>query len=139
MFIRRRSHAEKRLGAAAVEFAVIAPVMMLFTFGLVEIGRLMLVKQTAIHATREGVRVAIRPMADNADILQRVNEELALLGINGATIELEPSSVELAEPGSAVTVRVRINLNSISAVPGLFDYAVTDIVAESSMRRESTE
>ncbi len=139
MFRQLRLHAEKRWGAAAVEFAVIAPVMMLFTFGLVEIGRLMLVKQTAIHATREGARVAVRPTASNEDIIERVNEELALLGINAATVEIEPSSVELADPGSPVTVRVRVDLDSVSAVPGLFDFAATDIVAESSMRRESTE
>lgn len=78
-------------------------------------------------------------MADNADVLQRVNEELTLLGITGANIELVPTSIELAEPGDPVTVRVRIDLDAISAVPGIFDFAVTDIVAESSMRRESTE
>jgi Flp pilus assembly protein TadG len=139
MLLNQRRRGKQRRAAAAVEFAVIAPLMMLLTFGLVEIGRIMLVKQTAIHATREGARLAIHPNAKDAEIFARVNQELALLGISDATVEMEPSSLELAEPGSAVTVRVRMDLQAISVVPGLFNFAAGDIVAESSMRRESTE
>ncbi len=139
MFHNGRSLSKKRRGAAAVEFAVIAPLMILFTFGLVEIGRMMLVKQTAIQATREGARVAVRPTAEDQEIRDRVNEELALLGITNAAVEMVPASLENADPGSTVTVRVRIELASVSCVPGFFDFAVSEIVAESSMRRESTE
>ena len=139
MFLIHRSPAKRRRGIAAVEFAVIAPLMMLFTFGLVEIGRVMLVKQSAIHATREGARMAVRPTAADQEIFDRVNEELALLGISGATVEMDPISLEMAAPGAAVTVRVRINLGSVSSVPGLLNIASGEIVAESSMRRESTD
>lgn len=139
MLLNHRWSSKQRRGAAAVEFAMIAPLMILLTFGLVELGRMMLVKQTAIHATREGARIAVRPTAENEEIFARVNEELALLGINGATVEMVPASIEMADPGSPVTLRVRIDLGSVSVVPGFFDFAVTEIVAESSMRRESTE
>ena len=127
-----------RRGASAVEFAMIAPLMIAFTFGLVELGRIMLVKQTATHATREGARIAVRPTANNNDVIERVNEELELLAIENATIEVEPSSIEDAEPGSQVTVRVRVNIASISWIPNYFAFDTSEIVAESSMRREST-
>ena len=140
MNIIRRRHRKpaSRLGASAVEFALIAPLMILFTFGLVELGRLMLVKQTATHATREGARIAVRPLADSNDVIDRVNEELALLAIENATIETVPATLEDAEPGSQVTVRVRVDIASVSWIPGFFDFNATEIVAESSMRREST-
>ncbi|MGI9472377.1 MAG: TadE/TadG family type IV pilus assembly protein [Rubripirellula sp.] len=129
----------QRRGASAIEFALIAPLMIMFTFGLVELGRMMLVKQTATHATREGARVAVRPTADRDEVIQRVEEELALLSITGATIETIPASLEDAEPGSDVTIRVSIDIGAVSWIPDWFEYDVTDIVAESCMRRESTD
>tara|TARA_R110002049_G_scaffold2750_9_gene22367 strand:- start:38246 stop:38662 length:417 start_codon:yes stop_codon:yes gene_type:complete len=128
----------KRRGTAAVEFAVVAPIMLLFTFGLVELGRMMLVKQSATHATREGARIAIRPTATNDDVLDRVNEELALFAINDAVVETIPPSIEDMEPGLEVKVRITIDPAANSWVPGFFDWAIPDMVAESSMRREST-
>ncbi len=137
--IRRRNRkSASRLGASAIEFALIAPLMITFTFGLVELGRLMLVKQTATHATREGARIAVRPHADSDEVIERVNEELALLAIQNATIEMVPAAIEDAEPGSQVTVRVRVDIASVSWIPGFFNFTATEIVAESSMRREST-
>ena len=70
-----------RRGSSAVEFAVIAPVMILFTFGLIEISRLMLVKQTITHATREGARVAVRPMGSLGEVTQIIQDELLVQGI----------------------------------------------------------
>ena len=128
----------KRLGAAAVEFAMIAPLMLLFTFGLIELGRTTLVKDCATHATREGARVGIRPTATGQEVIDRVHQELALMSINQATVEIEPAALEAAPPGSYVTVRVRIPISTVSWIPGYFDFEAMDIVAQSSMRREST-
>uniref|UniRef100_UPI00356926B3 TadE family protein n=1 Tax=Novipirellula sp. TaxID=2795430 RepID=UPI00356926B3 len=75
----RRKKKATRLAASAVEFALVAPLMIAFTFGLVELGRMMLVKQTATHATREGARIAVRPTATTSDVVDRVNDELALM------------------------------------------------------------
>ncbi len=127
-----------RSGVAAVEFAVIAPLMLLFTFGLIEMGRFMLVKEAATHATREGARVAVRPFATSDEVLQRVNEELAIMSINDATVVINPSDLASAEPGSFVTVTVNIMPDSISWVPGIIDIGGAAITAESKMRREST-
>lgn len=128
-----------RRGSSAVEFAVIAPLMILFTFGLVEIGRLMLVKQTVTHATREGARVAVRPTADLADVMQRVRDELLTLEIEDVVIETEPAFLELVEPGGEVTVRVRVGIDTVSWIPGYFNFSVNDVVAETCMRREYTQ
>ena len=127
-----------RRGASAVEFAMIAPVMIGFTFGLVELGRITLVKQTATHASREGARVAVRPAATTEQVIEQVNEELALWDLEGATIEIEPSVLETAEPGTQVTVRVSMSLDSISWIPDYFSFGTNSLVAETSMRREST-
>jgi Flp pilus assembly pilin Flp len=134
-----RRRLRSRDGASAVEFAVIAPLMIAFTFGLVEVGRIMLVKQSATHATREGARMAVKPTATTLEVVQRVEEELALMGIDSANIVLQPTAVEDAEPGSPVTVQVDIGIDSVSWVPGVFSFGVANITAQSSMRRESTD
>ena len=125
-------------GAAVVEFASIAPLMLLFTFGLIEVGRISMVKQTATHATREGARIAVRPTAVTVDVSERVEAELALLNIQGAVVETVPASIETAPPGSEVTVRVRLDLSEVSWVPSYFHFSSGEMVAESVMRREST-
>ncbi len=133
-----RAVCRARRAVAAVEFAIIAPVMMAFTFGMVEVGRYMMVKSQAIQATREGARLAVLPNACSSTVTSKVQESLQLLAINNATIELVPSTLSTAEPGSYVTVRVRIDPTTVSWVPGFLDPYIPDFVAETVMRREST-
>ncbi len=48
-----------RQGAAAVEFAIVAPVFFLMVFGMIEFGRAIMVKQVMTNAARDGARLAI--------------------------------------------------------------------------------
>lgn len=126
-----------RHGAAVVEFASIAPVMILFTFGLIEISRVTIVKQTLTHATREGARLAVRPVVSTSDVVDKVNQELSALDIEGSTIETIPTLLQNAEPGSEVTVRITVSLSEVSWVPSYFLFSETDMVVETVMRRET--
>jgi Flp pilus assembly protein TadG len=45
-------------GAAAVEFALLLPVLMLFIFGIIDFGRMVNAKITINEAAREGARAA---------------------------------------------------------------------------------
>lgn len=46
-------------GAAAVEFALLLPVLMLITFGIIEFGLLVYNKQILTNASREGARAGV--------------------------------------------------------------------------------
>lgn len=50
---------QDRTGGPAAEFALVLPVLLLFLFGMVDVGRLMWVWNQAEKATQMGVRVAV--------------------------------------------------------------------------------
>jgi len=133
-----RSKNRQRRGAAVVEFALIAPLMLFFTFGMIEISRMMMVKNAATQATREGARAAVLPYASNQAVLERVQQELGLVSVDSAVIETEPANVATASPGSNILVRVRIDPDSVSWVPTFVSFTIPEIVAESTMRKEAT-
>jgi Flp pilus assembly protein TadG len=51
-------------GAAAVEFALVLPVLMLLIFGIIDFGRMLNAKITITEAAREGARAAALVDAD---------------------------------------------------------------------------
>lgn len=53
MVLRRRDR-----GAAAVEFALVVPMLLLLVFGIIDFGRMLNVKITLTQAAREGARAA---------------------------------------------------------------------------------
>ena len=55
----RASNRKTRRAAAVVEFAVVAPVLFLLVFGMIEFGRMVMVQQVLTNASREGARVGI--------------------------------------------------------------------------------
>ncbi len=59
-----KSHRSR--GAAAVEFALVLPLLVLILFGTIEFGRAYNAKTTLTHAAREGVRVLALNTADPA-------------------------------------------------------------------------
>ena len=67
-------------GGAAVEFALIAPLLILFLFGIIEFGLLEYNKLILTNASREGARAGVVmrvPRVDNAQI-QTVANQYAL-------------------------------------------------------------
>lgn len=136
--IRVRKSPKNRRGTSAVEFALVVPVMLAFTFGLIEMCRISSVKEAIIQASREGARVGVRPTAGTGDVQSRIDEELAILGLQDASVTITPSQLEGAEPGDRVTVHITIPVGQVSYVPGFFSFDGVDIVAETTMRRESS-
>lgn len=54
------------------EFAIVAPILLLFIFGIIDFGRVVYIHGTLVSAANEGVRVAIRastPLPNNDAVL----------------------------------------------------------------------
>jgi Flp pilus assembly protein TadG len=132
---RRRRCAHR--GAAAVEFALVAPVFFIFIFGLIEYGRLVMVQQILTNAAREGCRVAILTTATTTSVTTAVTNYLTSAGISGSTPTVSPNPAT-ATTGQTITVTVTIPFSSVSWLPTPQWLGSTTLRAVSAMRTEST-
>jgi Flp pilus assembly protein TadG len=133
---RRRVRSKVRFGAALVEFALVAPLMILFTMGLIDIGRMTMVKQLLVTASREGARQASLPVATSASVQAYVLQMLSDSGVTG-NVTLSPNTLTAATAGTTVTVTVSADANSVSWMGSSMFMLGKNITATTSMRRES--
>ena len=134
-----RSYRKKRRGAAAVEFAVVAPVFLLLVFGMIEYGRMVMVQQVITNASREGARTGVLDGSTNGDVLAVVDQYLSSGSISGATITVTPTNPEDAEFGDPVTVTVDIPFSQVSWLPSPMYLGGKTLSATTVMRRESVQ
>jgi Flp pilus assembly protein TadG len=106
---------DRERGAAAVEFALILPLLIVLVFGIVQFSIAYNRVQGLHAAAREGARLASLPQTTQSDIAARVTSSLAGVPLNGSpTITVTPSSTRPCENRSGLTVKV-----SVSAVTDL--------------------
>ncbi len=108
----RRPRARDDRGAAAVELALVLPVLLLVVFGVVDFGRMLHAQLRLSQAAREGARAA----ALGADARTRVTR--ATPGLDGVTTSVVGCVRDAVEIGDAqVTVTYRFTF--ITPVAGL--------------------
>ncbi|MBI1390669.1 MAG: DUF4320 family protein [bacterium] len=127
----------RETGSATVEFAVVAPIILLLLFGIVEFGRVMSVQHLLNTAAREGARVAVLPGASTGQVNAKIAEVLTGAGISSEVIEISPADVSSANRNDPITVRVRVTYESIAWVGGIVPgLAGRQIQGEVVMRKE---
>lgn len=134
-----QSYRKKRRGAAAVEFAVVAPVFLLLVFGMIEYGRMVMVQQILTNASREGARCAVLDGATHQMVVDTVTQYLTSGSIQGANITVNPTNPEDAGFGDPVTVTVDIGFSGVSWLPSPMYLGGTTLSATTVMRRESVQ
>jgi Flp pilus assembly protein TadG len=109
-------------GAVAVEFALVAPVLIMLLLGIMEFGRAYNVQVSLSSAAREGVRV----MAIGN------NQAAALTATKNAAVSLSPALVDSniaitfnngtssCSVGAQVTVTITYTLSTLTGIAGPF-------------------
>ena len=105
-------------GAVAVEFALLAPVLVMLLLGITEFGRAYNVQGTLSSAAREGVRVmaignnptAARTAAKNAAVAVQP-------ALSDANFTFSPST---CAPGAQMTLKITYNLSTMTGIAGPF-------------------
>jgi Flp pilus assembly protein TadG len=115
---RRRSER----GSAAVEFAILLPVLILLLFGIIEFSIAYNHQQGLHAAAREGARVAALPQSTQASVIDRVRSALQGVmnstDIQNATITVTPSGNQPCNGAPAGThVIVTVSAPDDLAIP----------------------
>ncbi|MBX3420811.1 MAG: pilus assembly protein [Pirellulaceae bacterium] len=132
-----RRKTQRRRGAATVEFAVIAPLMMVLTMGMIEVGRMVMVKQIMVNASREGARLGALPGVSNSEVVARVQQELAGSNVSGVQVNVNPIGLAVAAAGTPVTVSLSVPSSSVSWLATPMLQFSSNLQASTTMRRES--
>lgn len=130
-----------RRGAAAVEFAIVAPVFFLLVFGMIEYGRMVMVQQVITNASREGARVGVLDGSTTAQVQTAVTNYLtaAKIPTGSATTTVSPSPPSSAGYGGAVSCTVAVGFNSVSWLPAPLFLGGKTLTATATMRREAVQ
>jgi Flp pilus assembly protein TadG len=128
-----------RTGAATLEFAVVAPLLFLLIFGLVEISRGFMVTHLLQDSARKGCRAGVVPGVTSAAIRQKVESILAAQGLKGATVIIKVNDTEgevsNAASNDKITVVISIPVSEVTWVPGM-EFLNGNLGAMYTLRRE---
>ena len=126
---------QKPSGVAAVEFAVIAPVLVFFIFGIIEITSGIYLKQSLTIAAYEGARVALIPDSNSENVAAACDRILQSRGIQGAQIGITPASFQDAAFGQAIRVQVSAPVDR-NVIFSRFFSSTEDLTASVTMMKE---
>lgn len=125
--VRRKSRVqEPRRGAAALEFALIAPMLVFMFLGMIEITRGLQVRNTLSDAARQACRLGIQAGYDNASVKSAVDSILQQNGINPAQASLEiqvngkAADVKTALPNDRISARIQVPADKVGWIATLF-------------------
>src|SRR5262245_11795669 len=131
----RRSGRSRRLGAAATEFACVAPVFFLMVIGFIEFGRALMVQQVLINASRVGARQASTTGATTAQVQSAVQNYTTGVVVNGVTATVTPDPAT-AVAGTTITVEASVPFSNVSWMPSAWFLSGKTLKASSQMRKE---
>lgn len=111
-------------GTTTVEAAIVFPLLLLLTLGIIQYGWLFLKAHQTTNAARHGARIAIRADATNSDVLDAIGYlmEDAGLGGSGYSVQFSPIDVSSVVMGGELSVQIsvpgaKVSLFNVSFLP----------------------
>jgi len=129
--------ARGRDGAAMVEFAIVLPVFLLITWGVIDFGRLFFTSNSLANATREGARYAavlVDPIASSAQVKAQVKSAFVPFG-GPAITDAEISIDTLTVPGGVIVTVTGYPAPVLTPLSRLIG-ATSTMTRKSTFRRE---
>jgi Flp pilus assembly protein TadG len=106
-----RQRKPRRKGAALLEMLLVLPILLMLSFGVVDYGYYLYLKNTFQSAAEAGVRAAVPYAATNASVTGTngiVTQMMSAGGFPAASyvVTLSPSNVSNLSPGTQITVTI---------------------------------
>jgi Flp pilus assembly protein TadG len=159
MRLRPNVHPARRRAAAAVEFAVVVPHLLMFLLGIVEYGRLLMAAQITTNGSREGARYAVQADTAPSDVSTYTRSYLTQAGIPAAAVTSVTTETQVSnsdpgytaqnqgwvaatdltglKAGTPVRVRVVVNFDEASWLPTtVFVSKGSQLTGTTVMRKE---
>lgn len=137
---RVRPRRQRRRGAAAIEFALVAIPFLFLVFTMVEFGRFVMIYQILIDAAREGARQAVVESATPADVEASVQNLLDQCTLAEATVAVSPSdNFDDLWLGDPITVTVSVSYGDVSWISPIWIAGSPTLSATCSMYVERPE
>ncbi len=130
---RYQRNKQSRAGAVIVEFALAAPIFLLFLMAAFEFSWLNVMRHTADNAAYEAARLAIVPGATSTEALAKANTLLNIVGARKAKITITPSNI--TNTTTSVTVAVDVPLASNALITPRFT-SKSVLHSESTLKTE---
>jgi Flp pilus assembly protein TadG len=127
-------HKSNERGANLVEFAILAPLLILLLFGIIEFGWLFGQFNDVRHGAREGARFAAVNAGDNAAILDSVCS--AMEGLTAGMSSIDVSWTDGVTVGSQSQITVTANVTSLSGLPLITTFLPSQLTSTVTFRLE---
>lgn len=121
LMLKTRQDSTGRRGQSLVEFALVAPLLLMVVFGTFDLGWAVYAKNTITNSAREGARVGVVVSKSDADIRTQVKHTAAALGLTDAQIVISPAgnaSAPYRDHQIALTVTVNYTYTPLTPIIG---------------------
>jgi Flp pilus assembly protein TadG len=122
----------------AVETALVLPVLLLLTLGMIEFGWYFLKSESVVSAARSGARVAIRADSTTQDVVTTISSIMASTGLgdSGYATTITPADVSTATSGQHITVKIEVPYGNIALMGDIVVPASINIRSVAVMAKE---
>lgn len=110
----KKSH--NRRGTAAVEFAIILPVLLIIQLGTIEICTMIFLKQSLTIAAFEAARVSVVPTTTSANVVDAATKVLKIKKVKDFNVTITPANFSAAAYGTFIRVDVTAPCKSNSPI-----------------------
>jgi Flp pilus assembly protein TadG len=141
---RNRGICQNRRGAAAVEFAVVAPLFLLLLAGIIEFGQAFRIEHLLSNACRRGCRAAVVEGPTTEQVRDKIKSQCVdFLGVSAADIDVQVavngnSSANLADAEQGAEISVTVSVPFSKAGAGFYAklFSTSTLASTCTLERE---